>query len=427
MGACGEILRLSPLAMLLAWVAASPVEAAITSAEVIRLASSSAADPRARAARVAGDGLLSFFTASDIHLGWDPNTQPSCPNSTYNSFELNRLAVDAMNHLPGEQDWEEAMGGGPVVEPAGLVVSGDLVDRGPEAIGYPQMVNFTNLYGLDGEGMLRYPVYEGFGNHDGGNLTSGPHYPNYVRLGIKARNKVRRGVMHLSDNELHYSWDWPITPSCSLHLVQLNLFAGRYGEPVDAPFYGPNPASWVHPEYSLDFLERDLAANVGDSGRPVVFFQHYGFDGFSNSWWADHEREELAQVLAPYNVLAIFVGHTHAANYYQWNGYDVINTPSTQADATWRGPPDPQYMVVEVTSEDGGASGKLRVGQRKRYAWGPVKFQKEAPLCGKLPPSPHPTSAPRKALGKTGQPVRDINRITGLFRPFPPPPANEMV
>lgn len=115
MGACGEILRLSPLAMLLAWVAASPVEAAITSAEVIRLASSSAADPRARAARVAGDGLLSFFTASDIHLGWDPNTQPSCPNSTYNSFELNRLAVDAMNHLPGEQDWEEAMGGGPVV------------------------------------------------------------------------------------------------------------------------------------------------------------------------------------------------------------------------------------------------------------------------------------------------------------------------
>ena len=37
-------------------------------------------------------------------------------------------------------------------------------------------------------------------------------------------------------------------------------------------------------------------------------------------------------------------GHTHAANYYQWSGFDVINTPCTQGDAAWNGPPDPQVM-----------------------------------------------------------------------------------
>mmetsp|Transcript_10498 Transcript_10498/g.29874 ORF Transcript_10498/g.29874 Transcript_10498/m.29874 type:complete len:175 (-) Transcript_10498:11-535(-) len=129
---------------------------------------------------VTGPSTLSFFVASDTHFGWDPVIQPVC-NSSYNSYELNRIAVDEMNHVPGVVDWPPDMGGGHVGEPEGVVVSGDIVDRGPEAVGYAQWVNFTRLFGLSGEGRLRYPVYEGFGNHDGGNLTSGKHYPNYVR------------------------------------------------------------------------------------------------------------------------------------------------------------------------------------------------------------------------------------------------------
>jgi cytolysin (calcineurin-like family phosphatase) len=29
----------------------------------------------------------------------------------------------------------------------------------------------------------------------------------------------------------------------------------------------------------LQFLAEDLASEVGDSGRPVILMQHYGFDG----------------------------------------------------------------------------------------------------------------------------------------------------
>lgn len=124
---------------------------------------------------------LTFFTTSDTHLGWDPKTHKVC-NSSYSSYDLNRAVVEELNHLPGSVEWPPSMGGGRVEEPAGVTLSGDIVDRGPEAVDYTQWLNFTQLFGLTGaEGLLRYPVFEGYGNHDGGNLTSGKKYPNYVR------------------------------------------------------------------------------------------------------------------------------------------------------------------------------------------------------------------------------------------------------
>ena len=58
-----------------------------------------------------------------------------------------------------------------------------------------------------------------------------------------------------------YSWDWG-----RLHLVQMHRFAGdtRKGA-LD----------------SLPWLEADLAAHAAD-GRPVILFQHYGWDAFSD-------------------------------------------------------------------------------------------------------------------------------------------------
>ncbi len=76
-----------------------------------------------------------------------------------------------------------------------------------------------------------------------------------------------------------------------------------YGEKMEKPFYGPNPGCWFRPEYSIDFLKHDLEEKVGNSGRPVVVFQHYGFDAFSNLWWSDRERVCLEQslcVLSPF-------------------------------------------------------------------------------------------------------------------------------
>eukprot|EP00951_Prasinocladus_malaysianus_P012285 scaffold91516_cov42-Prasinocladus_malaysianus.AAC.1 len=45
---------------------------------------------------------------------------------SYTSYELNRVAVEYMNHLPGTSDWPRELGGGRVREPRGVAVSGDL-------------------------------------------------------------------------------------------------------------------------------------------------------------------------------------------------------------------------------------------------------------------------------------------------------------
>jgi hypothetical protein len=98
----------------------------------------------------------------------------------------------------------------------------------------------------------------------------------------------------------HYSWDWQ-----DAHFVQLNLYAGRDHEMV-AP---QNPA--FEPMASLEFLEQDLESYVGNSRRPVVLIQHYGFDYLSADWWTDEQRAALWDVIARYNVVAILTGHLH--------------------------------------------------------------------------------------------------------------------
>ena len=68
-----------------------------------------------------------------------------------------------------------------------------------------------------------------------------------------------------------YSWDWG-----RLHLVQMHRFAGDTSKgAVD----------------SLPWLKADLAAYAAD-GRPVILFQHYGWDAFSTERW-DPARAHL--------------------------------------------------------------------------------------------------------------------------------------
>jgi cytolysin (calcineurin-like family phosphatase) len=105
-----------------------------------------------------------------------------------------------------------------------------------------------------------------------------------------------------------YSWDWG-----RLHLVQAHRFAGDQNKGAAS---------------GIPWLKQDLAANAGD-GRPVIIFQHYGWDKFSLErwdpsahtftdvgsglphWWSDEDREALLQAIAGYNVIGIFHGHEH--------------------------------------------------------------------------------------------------------------------
>ena len=197
----------------------------------------------------------------------------------------------------------------------------------------------TQLYGVNGrDGRLRYPFYEIHGNHDT------PRGENVTITGLMARNARRDGLTRRSPNGLHSSWDWN-----GIHFVMLGIVVGVNRDDRPVSRYG----AWE----SLEFLEADLAASVGSSGRPVILMQHVDLqryaqpweaeptggsravccegmrriawhskdcpkhaDGISMSEWSAGDVHAYRQAVAPYNIAAIFHGHLHARRTDVWTG-----------------------------------------------------------------------------------------------------------
>ena len=198
---------------------------------------------------------LSFFTASDTHLGHDVGGVTSLSLNVATIARMNALA--SCGGAGANCSWPAALGGGAVLPPRAVVVSGDLIDNGADATGVmvAQWANWTALYGLDGtDGALRLPVYESRGNHDGGNTSD--VMPHYVASEIVARNQLRLAtpgfeLERVSETGLHYSWSWNVSATCRAHFVQLGLYAGHTCvgcAPAASCFYGaPCYAGFVFP------------------------------------------------------------------------------------------------------------------------------------------------------------------------------------
>jgi cytolysin (calcineurin-like family phosphatase) len=182
----------------------------------------------------------------------------------------------------------------------GLILIGDITQDGKTE----EWQAFLDHYG---SGSFPYPVFEGFGNHDGN--VNGP-----VREGIKLRNSSRQGLTAISDNGLHYAWKWD-----EVHFLQLNLYPADEWDPE---------CGWCHyfresfrePQESLKFLSNYLD-RIPD--EPVILFFHYGWDDFSKLWWTEKERDLLYYTIKDHHVIGIFTGHRHVLNHYSWNGLDV--------------------------------------------------------------------------------------------------------
>ena len=275
---------------------------------------------------------LSWFSASDTHLGHDSGKGENFTTS----YTKNTWAINEMNSIPSSgAQWPASLGGGPVLEPAGVTVSGDLIDGGvnPESSydGCAQWANFTALYGLNGtDGLLKYRAYEGRGNHVSRPYACRPrhslytprtlaHCPPPPRNAQRARGPpfslqdgknsslapprgcehspsgwiIERNKARLADpafavtgmsspTGLHYSWTWNVSSQCAIHFVHLNLFPGRECGSASNPAGegGPpgfpcNDGDLAWAENSLGFLEDDLAAH-GGPGVMTVTIQHYG-------------------------------------------------------------------------------------------------------------------------------------------------------
>lgn len=258
------------------------------------------------------------------------------------SPDQNYFNITALNNFPGTP-WPEDMpsAGTPVAKPRGVLVAGDLTQSGRDGRlevnnqpGPNQLGQFISDYGLTGaDGLLRFPVYEGYGNHDFdpserfGDIPMNPatwqyYYPDEITPSVNAvieRNRDRIGLVNVSEEGGHYSWDWG-----GIHFVNVNVFPGN--EPSDH-----DRTSMVRtPRKSLDFLAADLAQHVGDTCRPVIIMSHYGFSGSSLNalWWKDEQREAFWEVAKHYNVIAYIHGHQHDTSQGSWNGMDWFNVGS---------------------------------------------------------------------------------------------------
>jgi cytolysin (calcineurin-like family phosphatase) len=272
---------------------------------------------------VAGSDFT-FLVAADAHYGqsmWD------------NNEASNKANIDRMNALPGTA-WPIGVETGAVASPVGVLVVGDLTDSGAwlNWNGYRLLHphdGFREDFGVGGEGRVKYPVFESYGNHD---ITNGR---TVVINGIKERNRRREGL-NLSGNGLHSSWDWG-----KVHFVNLNLYPGGPGNAND----------------SLAFLKDDLAQRVGNSRRPVILFHHYGFDSFSceERWWTEAEREAYYAAIKDYNIVAIFNGHLHGQGHLQWHGIDAFIAGKAA---------DGNFLVVHISAD------RMTVAGRTQQGWG---------------------------------------------------------
>ncbi|KGM29854.1 hypothetical protein KS18_03035 [Photorhabdus luminescens] len=170
---------------------------------------------------------------------------------------------------------------------------------------------------------IKFPLFMGLGNHDYANNVDDCTSPENLDFSRNAcaRSAVFDMAERISDyskelnnfsydydheawkGSLSYSWDFG-----DIHYVQLQNY----------PTYSVNLNHYISPTVyitkSLDWLESDLKS-AQTRGKAVVLNFHDGYDHFiTNSSYA--EKEKFKSLIKKYNVMAVFVGHSHVLKEY---------------------------------------------------------------------------------------------------------------
>ena len=268
-------------------------------------------EPRVQAQSDEGEPTA-FLMISDTHVladAADPTRlDPRC-------VAVTERFVDRLNGLVGTEIPEQA-GGGRVRPLRGVIHGGDCIDTGDKPkveMQRTEWAGFEQYYGLTGkDGRLQLPLYEVHGNHDS------PRGDGYAVQRIRERNKNRPGLTAISENGLHYSWDWG-----PVHFVNLGIVVGEVSEPARRRRYAPLG--------SLQFLQQDLQQHVGGSGRPIVLTHHIDVLRYSQALpvetakaegmeWDPADVQAYYRTLTDYRVAGVLYGHTHGRNIFRWDG-----------------------------------------------------------------------------------------------------------
>lgn len=253
---------------------------------------------------------ITFFVASDLHFDVPPET-----DQYYH--------IVGMNSLSTKFNWPEKINdtltgfmsaGEKINEPLGIILTGDITDRAePEAL---KLLKQRYEKG-EGKKQIHFPVYLGLGNHDldpqhvGENNTA---YANQMLAYVKERHYGDNApvpVKNFDEKSRAYSWDWQ-----GVHFIMAHTFPGetKYGL-----------------SNNLEWIKNDLKKNA-PGGKPVIIFQHYGFDQFSFDWWSKEQRENFRKVIDGYNIIGIFAGHNHFAEIIDWDGIPVFQINNAWKD-----------------------------------------------------------------------------------------------
>ncbi|PQQ40611.1 hypothetical protein C6H65_14165 [Photorhabdus luminescens] len=199
---------------------------------------------------------------------------------------------------------------------------------------------------------IKFPLFMGLGNHDYANNVDDCTSPENLDFSRNAcaRSAVFDMAERISDyskelnnfsydydheawkGSLSYSWDFG-----DIHYVQLQNY----------PTYSVNLNHYISPTVyitkSLDWLESDLKS-AQTRGKAVVLNFHDGYDHFiTNSSYA--EKEKFKSLIKKYNVMAVFVGHSHVLKEY--NAPIFVNAIVYDSGALFKG----DFFIINVNKK----------------------------------------------------------------------------
>jgi len=227
---------------------------------------------------------LTFFGWSDQHVQTDGNGEHLVP------------AIDAMNQLPGTAYPADI--GGQVDEPAFVFGCGDITEWPTHAA----IKTYESLV----TARLKFPACDVIGNHDEG----GKSPSDTVKKWLIARHGA-----------LSYAFE--------SHGIRFIALYSPFDESLE------NPAQPLT-RGALDELRKLL--EQGTKSQPTIVATHLCLDALTN-------KDELVDLLAPYNVLAILGGHYHKVTVREYRGRHFVQLPSPASNGTR------EFTVFRITRE----------------------------------------------------------------------------
>ena len=254
---------------------------------------------------------VTFITFGDSQH-WDPTNRQ------------NDYQVEALNNFNEILSWKDAGYDelGDISDIRGVIMAGDITQNGRDGrvFSNDEYGEFIQRYGLCGNKQLKYPIYEGYGNHDyyeWHDIFYRIPQDHPVIDSVAVRNEYRSNLTNIAPGmDGHYSWEWD-----NIHFIQLNL------APSDiVPAY--EEGGFRNPHNALTFMKNDLDEYVVGTDKKVVLIAHYG----PWEWreWDETQIENLCNVIEEYRpyIIGYIHGHSHSTKVYNWCDITIFNSGS---------------------------------------------------------------------------------------------------